>query len=39
MMVTDQMLMCTSKYTHNNDDYAADDDYRLNVNMDINIHM
>ena len=39
MMVADQMLMCTSTYTHNSDDYAADDDYRLNVNMDINIHM
>ena len=35
MMITDQILTCTSTYTQNNDDYA---DYRSNVNMHINTH-
>ena len=39
MMITDQMLTCTSTYTCNNDDYAAAADYRSNVNMHFNIHM
>ena len=39
MMITDQMLTCTSTYTHNNDDCADDDGYRSNVNMHINRYM
>ena len=39
LLITDQMLTCTSTYTHNNDDCADDDGYRSNVNMHINRYM